>query len=294
MAKLNPCGFSMNHMLNIMRIENEASSAKKTLMSPLAAGHDLADGEVVKARVPGFVRKRTDPEMGINKKGDPAPNTLFTPEMYTGLSIPALTDRERLFLQYVHNRRFADTDRFPWAPGAAFKILPGPNDQNREWLGKMADGGLAVDCGPSGTTDELLQAADFVGVTLDEYGACLMRDAALGNMLLQEHHSYAEVAQGASAADRATPKFSWDAPYEALKGCPTRSPTHGSSLGAIASPFPAPSGVTARTHTTGSLPPALSKNRWAQALDVYTSMTPTSALNAAVLSSDFDSRMTGQ
>jgi len=242
------------------------------------------------------LRIRPDPSKSVvgefGTAGFP-PKTLFTPAMYTSLHIAALSDRERAFLFYVDGKKFVDKKAFPWAPGAAFKILP-LNDVNRDWLTKAADGGFAVDCGPSGTTDELLQAADYTGVTMDMYGACLMRDAAFANMLLQEHHSYAEVSQGAASRDRFTPKWSWDHPYTALSECATHADPalNGvpAALAAIATPFPAPSSITRRSHATGTLPPTASANRFTQALAVYSQLKDGSKLAKAVIASDFGSQ----
>jgi len=61
---------------------------------------------------------------------------------------------------------------------------------------------FALGAGPSGTTDELLQHADWTGIGRTGLGSCQMRDGAMSNMILYNHHTFAEVMQGAAGAQR--------------------------------------------------------------------------------------------
>ncbi len=132
--------------------------------------------------------------------------------LYKALGIPEWSEREKQF--FIANGILPadanDDTVMPWSPGAAYTRFV-PHDANKEWVGKMDEQGLVKDSGPSGTTDEILQAGDYTSITSqDAYGACVLRDTASAGMHLQLHHSWAEVAQGATASDRATPAFSWE------------------------------------------------------------------------------------
>jgi len=84
----------------------------------------------------------------------------------------------------------------------------------------MSGDGLMIDAGPSGTTDEVMQTPDYFGVSKDLYGACAIRDMCAANMNIYEHHSYAEVVQGAFSSDRpAELEMDYDHPYKAVEAC---------------------------------------------------------------------------
>jgi len=140
------------------------------------------------------------------------------------------------------------------------------------------------DAGPSGTTDEIMQAGDYVSINKDVYGACALRDVASANMHVQLHHSYGEVFQGATASDRMTPAFSWEDPYLALKACPARSRT----LRAIPEVWPRKYGQSIRVHTPQ---PPHSIDHYNDAMHLYAELTtnPTSPLAKAIQASDFGS-----
>jgi len=69
------------------------------------------------------------------------------------------------------------------------------NADSKRWQGFTLPHALAA--GPSGTTDEYFQAADLMGVGRVPFTNCLVRNAAFGNMILQNHHTFPEIMQGA-------------------------------------------------------------------------------------------------
>jgi len=199
--------------------------------------------------------------------------------------MPLLSPRERAFLsKYTIKARVEETTPFPWAPGSYMTEFK-PDPANAAWLSKMDAQSLMRDAGPSGTTDEILQTGDYVSITSDTYGACIMRDAASAGMHLQMHHSWAEVAQGATATDRATPKFNWDDPYMALKECPINS---RNNLRAIPDVWPRPYGASVRVHTER---PPDSIDHFDEALKHFVELTasPESTLAKAIQECDFGS-----
>lgn len=131
-----------------------------------------------------------------------------------GLGMPAVSAQEtNFFRQHGQQGR-----SLTWTTGGNFLKVP-RNDVNAPWFDAMVQDGLMIDAGPSGTTDEAFQFADFAGVSKTKDGACNFRDALFANMIIQMHHSFPEIAQGASDSKRASPAWDFAHPYATLESC---------------------------------------------------------------------------
>ncbi len=267
------CQFNYKHLEAQYSNARSDDGKKKNLLAPTVGS------EVIGARKPGF---KVNPHA---VEGAPkAAMTLLNNKLYRALGMPELSRRERSFLiKNTIKGPVTDNTAMPWAPGAFFTKFE-PHEANAQWLAKMDGQALMKDAGPSGTTDEILQFGDYVSVTSDAFGACTMRDAASAGMHLQLHHSWGEVAQGATATNRATPAFNWEDPYMALKNCPLKA----AGLKAIPDVWPRPYGASVRDHE--SLPPA-GIDHFDAALKQFVVLTsaPDSELAKAVTACDFGS-----
>jgi len=130
------------------------------------------------------------------------------------LAMPPVSAEESKFFA-EHGKSGND---LTWTSGGNFLKVP-RNDINGKWFDAMVDDGLMIDAGPSGTTDEACQFGDFASVTLTKAGACAFRASLFANMIVQVHHSYPEIVQGAFDSVRAAPAWSFEHPYQTLEDC---------------------------------------------------------------------------
>lgn len=204
--------------------------------------------------------------------------TYLTKKIYADLNIPAPSTRENAFMMN-YAQYFYDGERqspFPFNSGGNFFNFLKPDgtfDTTKwtvDWITSMAGDGLDIDCGPSGTTDELLTFGDWVGVTGNDYGYCMMLDSAIAGMVLYEHHSLAEVLQGADNGVRnVNPSLKWRFanPLSALDACDATQPN-----------------LTSKFRIT--MPPTI--NRKAAALPIFTRLSdPDDPMSLALASSDW-------
>lgn len=221
------CKFNTAHFN--LQLANILTSDKKNVISPV-----YADSYVTLARVKGFRTKR-----------DPLPKlqALLTPQILADLGTP-LSAREIAYLKMDATK---PNELIPWGNGCLVWNLDqatGGTDLNKAWVPKMLDDGLAVDAGPSGTTDEMLQLGDYFSTTQEVYGACAFRDAAAAVMNIMQSHSLAEVFQGAMAYspskgthDRpADIDFDWSAPYHTISVCDAAVQMNGIPHSYVGSP----------------------------------------------------------
>jgi hypothetical protein len=182
-----------------------------------------------------------------NKKGCHAYPTRVTPNALYRLGMPPITKREVNYFQKYYQfeadalahkpagRGRVDgfetgTKPVPWGYGSCVwdmnffkdgdKITP--LTYNKDWKESMEADGLAVDAGPSGTTDEILSVADWLGMTDNAYSFCAIRDVAFANMIIPEHHSMGEIIQGAFDGYRlakSLPPFEFKDPYHTIVWC---------------------------------------------------------------------------
>lgn len=204
-----------------------------------------------KSVIPFARRKGKDTFRGLahettSDKGCDKFPTKVTPNALYKLGMPPITKREinyfKKFYQFEKDALASKppgvsvdgfesgTKTVPWGYGACVwdmnnykdgeKIVP--LTYNKNWKEAMEADGLAVDAGPSGTTDEILSVADWLGMTDNAYSFCAVRDVAFANMIIPEHHSMGEVIQGAFDGYRLAnkmPNFEFKDPYRTIIWC---------------------------------------------------------------------------
>lgn len=220
------CKFNSAHFN--LELANAETSDKKNVISPV-----YTDSFVSLARKEKDFRVQRDPKLKLQ--------ALLTPKILADLGTP-LSKRE---IEYLKMTNSPEKTLIPWGNGC----LVWDMTKNKDFTPKMLDDGLAVDAGPSGTTDEMLQLGDYFSTTQTLYGVCAFRDAAAAVMNIMQSHSLAEVFQGAMAFSASTGAhdrpadidFSWSAPYRTIALCDAAPEMDGISHGYTASPHQAKS-----------------------------------------------------
>lgn len=83
-----------------------------------------------------------------------------------------------------------------------------------KWMQDVSDHISSITAGPSGTTDELLQLFDYMGLSSDALGGWCGRAVALATMGVYYHHSVPEIGQGALSAGRAGVDYDINRPFD--------------------------------------------------------------------------------
>jgi len=193
------------------------------------------------------------------RRGCHAFPTRVTPNALYKLGMPPVTKREVNYFERFYQFEadalakkpagkkvigFEKGDKpVPWGYGSCVWDMENYKDggklvpltYNKDWKEAMEADGLAVDAGPSGTTDEILSVADWLGMTDNAYSFCAIRDAAFANMIIPQHHSMGEIIQGAFDGYRLAkvlPPFEFKHPYNTIVWCDNQ-PNNFQSLFAV-------------------------------------------------------------